>query len=96
MDTTTILECMAMDLKRVAIGYHRGSTKMADRFAQEALKRKQEVKLANIPAYIQNILQNLEHTLQEKDNSTKADYALAYSTLLQNYVVSDRNIKKEL
>ena len=35
-----ILGAIAMDLKRVALGYFRGSSSMAERFFQEALKRR--------------------------------------------------------
>lgn len=36
-----VLSSLAMDLKRAAIGLNRGSNKMANRFFEEALKRKQ-------------------------------------------------------
>lgn len=38
-DQKIIIESLAMDLKRIAIGLHRGSLKMANRFKDEALKR---------------------------------------------------------
>ena len=44
MDNKIILSSLAMDLKRAAIGYNRGSYIMADRFFEEALKRKKEYK----------------------------------------------------
>ncbi|MDO8570329.1 MAG: hypothetical protein Q7R97_01980 [Candidatus Daviesbacteria bacterium] len=40
-----IVESLAMDLKRVALGLYRGSNIMADRFKEEALKRSQELEI---------------------------------------------------
>ena len=34
---------MAMDLKRVAVGFYNGSTKIAKRFKEEALARRDEI-----------------------------------------------------
>lgn len=78
MENKYILESLASDLKRVALGMHRGSNQMAKRFLQEALKRKKELKQNEIPLYIQHLLHNL-------DNTMSADYALMCSTLIQNY-----------
>lgn len=78
MENKYILESLASDLKRAALGMHRGSNQMAKRFLEEAFKRKKELKQEKIPPYIQNLLNNLD----EKINS---DYALMCSTLIQNY-----------
>jgi hypothetical protein len=72
------LESLASDLKRVALGIHRGSNQMAERFLEEALKRKSELKQNEIPPYIQNLLNHL-------DKKISSDYALMCSTLIQNY-----------
>ena len=46
MDKNKIaLGSLAMDLKRVALGYYRNSTKVAEIFMEEALKRKKELNL---------------------------------------------------
>lgn len=73
-----ILESLASDLKRVALGLHRGSNAMAQRFLEEALKRKKEVDMKNVAPYIKKLLNNL-------DKKIDADDALMYSTLIQNY-----------
>lgn len=73
-----ILESLASDLKRVALGLHRGSSKMAERFLEEALKRKDEVETDIVSPYIQKILTRL-------DKNIDAENALMYSTLIQNY-----------
>lgn len=39
MENKYILESLASDLKRVALGMHRGSNQMAKKFLDEALKR---------------------------------------------------------
>lgn len=78
MNNKYILESLASDLKRVAMGLHRGSDKMAQRFLEEALKRKNEVEIKFVSPYIQRILSRL-------DKNVDAEKALMYSTLIQNY-----------
>lgn len=72
-----------MDLKRAALGYHRNSNKMADRFLQEALKRKKEIDLKKAKPYVKKMLEELDEIIK-KDNHSKAEDALMYSTLFQN------------
>lgn len=79
MNQRIVLSSLAMDLERVALGLHRGSYKMAGRFLDEALKRKDEVNLSLVAPYIRKLLVKL-------DNSIKADDALMYSLLLRNYI----------
>ena len=75
---------MAMDLKRVALGYHRGSNIMAERFLEEALKRKKDLDISKLKPYLKKIIQNLERIQSQKDKQEVAEYALLYSTLIQN------------
>lgn len=69
---------MASDLKRVALGLHRGSNKMASRFLEESLKRKEELDMNEVPAYLIKIILKLDRKIEAED-------ALMYSTLIQNY-----------
>jgi hypothetical protein len=78
MKNKYILESLASDLKRVALGLNRGSNKMADRFLEESLKRKEELNIEEVAPYIRKLLDNLDRKLD-------ADDALMYSTLVQNY-----------
>lgn len=78
MKNKYILESLASDLKRVAVGLHRGSNAMAHRFLEEALRRKGEVEMTKVDPYIKNLLNNLSEKIS-------ADDALMYSTLIQNY-----------
>ncbi len=87
MENKVILAALASDLKRVSLGIHRGATGMADMFTKEALKRREEIKGATVDAYIVRLLDNLERVLSQSDNSRKAEDALMYSTLLQNYAM---------
>ncbi|PIR78914.1 MAG: hypothetical protein COU26_04015 [Candidatus Levybacteria bacterium CG10_big_fil_rev_8_21_14_0_10_36_30] len=84
MNTYVSLSSLAMDLKRVAIGYHRGSEKMADRFLEEVLKRKDEIQKDSVKPYVNLLLSKLEGLLNEKDLNKKAEDSLLYSTLFQN------------
>lgn len=81
------ISSIAMDLKRVALGYHNGSTKTAARFVQEALKRKEEINKKEVKPYFQEILRKLPSVLSQKNKQKLAEDALMYSTLFQNYVL---------
>jgi len=78
MKNKFILESLASDLKRVALGKHRGSVKMAARFMEEALKRKDELDEREIEPYMKKILNRVKPSLSAED-------ALMCSTLIQNY-----------
>ena len=78
MKNKIALESMAMDLKRVALGYHNNSLKMAERFKEEAIERKKEIDLREVKPYLRLILNKTE-----KINSP--DDALMCSILIQNY-----------
>lgn len=85
MDKNRIaLSSLAMDLKRVALGYHNGSLLTAKRFLQEAMKRKREVDLSDVKPYIKDLLVKLDRIENEKDKQKLAEDALMYSTLFQN------------
>ena len=84
MNNKIILESLAMDLKRVALGFHRRSNTMAERFMQEAMARKKEIKKESIDKYVLRLLSKMEESFKTSDNSKKAEDALMYSTLFQN------------
>ena len=84
MKNKIILESLAMDLKRVAQGYYRGSEIMAERFMQEARAREKELQSANLKPYLKKLLSKLENMFEEKDQKKLAEDALMYSTLFQN------------
>lgn len=86
MENKIVLSSLAMDLKRVAIGLHRRSYIMADRFLHEARKRKEEVDRSALLPYMQEIIKRIDG-LSTRDNLHKAEDALMYSTLIQNYVL---------
>lgn len=78
------MESLASDLKRVALGLHRGSNTVAERFLDEALKRKEEVEMEIVAPYIKKLLMNL-------DKDIDAEQALMYSTLIQNYILRKKH-----
>lgn len=80
-----------MDLKRVAIGLHRGSNAMAEKFIQEAIARKKEIKPDGLDRYVLRLLNKMEESFKTSDNSKKAEDSLMYSTLFQN-----ASLKKKL
>ena len=86
MKNSVILSSLAMDLKRVAIGLHRKSYGMADRFLLEAMKRREEVREKELLPYMRVIMQHVG-SLMERDDDHKAEDALMYSTRIQNYVL---------
>lgn len=85
MDSNKIaLSSLAMDLKRVALGYYRGSDAMAKRFLEEALKREKEIDRSLVKPYISTVLDQIKSIRQKKNKLDIAEDALMYSTLLQN------------
>jgi len=85
MDNKFILESLSMDLLRIALGLHRGSYKMAERFSEEALKRKSEVKEHEIKPYMRQTLSLMEQSLKNEDREKRAEDALMYSIVIRNY-----------
>lgn len=85
LKTKIALESLSMDLLRVALGLHRGSDKMAERFTTEALKRKREVNLEVLKPYFKKVMKKLEKSLTSEDKFKKAEDTLMYSTLVRNY-----------
>lgn len=78
MENKYILQSLASDLKRVALGLHRGSNTMANRFLNEALRRKSEVKFEIIAPYMQKLFSRIHKNIDSEN-------ALMLSTLIQNY-----------
>jgi hypothetical protein len=83
MKNKQILGALAMDLKRVALGYFRGSTPMAERFFEEALKRRDEINIQELKPYLVKYLNKIED-LKKENNNKAAEDALLYSTIFQN------------
>lgn len=86
MSNKIILGSLALDLKRVALGYYKGSFKTADIFLKEALKRKKEIKVGSLKPYLRDILNKIED-LKSKDKARLAEDALMYSTIIQNAAI---------
>ncbi|MDO8620736.1 MAG: hypothetical protein Q7R31_00405 [Candidatus Levybacteria bacterium] len=84
MNNKVALSSLAMDLKRVALGYHRGSWALANRFFAEALKRRGEINKTSLKPYLIRFLKDMDKLKDERDNMKKAEDALMYSTLFQN------------
>lgn len=90
MRNNQTLGALALDLRRVAQGYYRGSEAMALRFAQEAQKRKKELQNTDIKAYLLKLLSGMDGMLKQKDHKKLAEDALMYSILFQNAAVAKR------
>jgi len=86
MENKSVFGALAMDLKRAALGLHRGSPVMADRFFLEVRKRENEISLDTVPLYMQKILRQVDRIGIHQTERTAED-ALMYSTLIQNYAV---------
>jgi len=78
------IQSMAMDLKRVSLGLQRNSLTMAERFLEEARKRKKEINLSAYPDYIARLVQKVS-TLRLKEKDKLSEDCLMYSILLQNF-----------
>jgi hypothetical protein len=78
------LAALSMDLKRVALATYNHSPKVADRFIQESLVKKNRIDITTQRSHVRHLLQNLDSVLLQKDSEKLAEDALLYSTLLQN------------
>lgn len=85
MTTKIAIESLSMDLLRVALGLHRGSFSVSERFSQEAFNRSQELKhlLMNDP-YAKRLLIKTINSLRGSNSSKKAEELLMYSILFKN------------
>lgn len=88
MNNNQILGALALDLRRVAQGYYRGSEAMAVRFVKEAKARKAELRNADIKDYLFKLLSKMDVMLEQKDHKKLAEDALMYSILFQNAVLT--------
>lgn len=84
MNNYIALSSLSMDLKRSALGYYRGSEKVAQRFWEEALLRKKEIDKSKLPLYVANLLDSLESLATINDKRKLAEDILLYSILFQN------------
>lgn len=83
-----IIESLAMDLKRVAIGLHRGSLNMANRFKEEAFKRARELEGQNPNDYLKKLLLCMKKMINGTADRVAED-ALMLSTLFQNFALKN-------
>lgn len=83
-----IIESLAMDLKRVALGLHKGSINMANRFKEEAFKRAAELEQQNPNSYINKLLTYMKKMITGTTDKVAED-ALMLSTLFQNFALKN-------
>lgn len=83
------ISSLAMDLKRIALGYYKGSDNTAKRFSQEALLRCKEIN--GVKPYLKTIINNMPSILSQNDKAKLAEDALMYSTICQNYVTAQKH-----
>jgi hypothetical protein len=87
-ETRLILLSAALDLKRITTGYQSGSIKMSDRFAQEALRWIKDINVSQLDPYMRKIIKSLPQQLSVTDKKARAETALTYSLILQNYALA--------
>ncbi len=85
MNNNALLQTIALDLKRVAIGYHSGSIQMADRFLQEVIKREKQLDFLSLSQTMKKLVKKVEKLSEEKDFKKRAEDALLYSTLFLSF-----------
>ncbi|OGG24429.1 hypothetical protein A3A79_04570 [Candidatus Gottesmanbacteria bacterium RIFCSPLOWO2_01_FULL_43_11b] len=79
MKNQQLLAALAMDLRRAALGYHRGSLKMAKRFLEEALKRREQIDAIKLKPYLRKYLMKVDGR-----SPADAEELLTYSIVFQN------------
>ncbi len=88
MNQKVIIESLAMDLKRAALGTYRGSSKMANRFKDEAFARADELENQKKDKYLEKLLNEMRIRLSHQSERF-ADDALMLSTLFQNIALRE-------
>jgi len=83
MNNKQILGDLSLDLKRVAMGYNRGSIRMAERFFEEALKRRDKIDRKKVKPYLIKFIQDIGN-IKNKEKGKAAEDALMYSVIFQN------------
>lgn len=83
-----ILGALSMDLKRAALGYYRNSDKTAEKFMDEAMKRKDEVEVKSLKPYLIVCLEKVSSLPKNKDKTKVAEDSLMYATIFQNAAIS--------
>jgi hypothetical protein len=86
MNNKQILGALSMDLKRVALGLHRKSYSMANRFFEEAMKCKEEIDISELQPYMRKIIDSVG-LLSNLSVERRAEDAFMYSIRIQNYVL---------
>ncbi len=86
-----ILSSLSMDLHRVAMGYKRGSDKMAQRFAEEAQKRIGEVDVKVASAELADALTKCTDLLNADETKTNPSQILFYSVYFQNEALKHKD-----
>lgn len=84
MDQKIIVESLSMDLLRLAMGLHRGSFQMAERFKQEVVKRQDELETQETNPYLKYLIEKSKAILNTSGDRMAED-ALMYSVLFQNF-----------
>lgn len=82
------ISSLAMDLKRIALAFYKGSNETGERFIIEANKRKNEIDTKLVKPYLVNHINSLEKVFGRKDKLHLAEDALMYSQIFQNYVLA--------
>lgn len=85
MTNNQIMQAMALDLKRAAMGYYSGSVRMADIFLSEVMKRISNLENGLLNEPQKKIIKRIEFLPQEVDKMRRAEYSLTYSTLLLQF-----------
>ena len=79
------LAALSMDLKRISVFIKNDSLRSAVRFNQEAEKRLNESRNQYKEHSIQKLFNEVDKVLKQDNSLKKAEDALMYSTLVQNY-----------
>jgi len=82
------ISSLAMDLKRVALAFYKGSNETGERFILEANKRKEEINVDLVKPYLISHINSLEKVFAREDKLHLAEDALMYSQIFQNYAIT--------
>ena len=82
---------LSSDLTRITQSIQKGSFKNSQQFSYQAQKWLKKIDQTTLKPYMKKILKEIKKDLKQKNNLIKAEQALMYSTLVQNYSIKILN-----
>src|SRR5947209_7058888 len=85
MNNQQLFEIIALDLKRVALGYAQHSEKMTEMFRKNALQQAENIDSSKLTPKLFKLVRSMQKDISKNDSEKIPDDALMYSFLLLSF-----------